>query len=89
MSEWQPIETAPRDASILICGGTMDWDDSWGENIPFTGVTIAEYDNPYKDSPHPWRGGNTGGHDTYYRYNPTHWMPLPSPPTHTGETDDA
>lgn len=68
MSEWQPIETAPKEEyrSILVCTHSrtrngyqcdvvywVDWDERSG-----------------------WWNGE-------YRYDPdffTHWMPLPEPP---------
>ena len=77
--DWQPIETAPKDGTcILIAGGIYDWDSSWGETLPFSGVTIASWNDIRTGK--PWQGENCGGHDEYYRYAPTHWMPLPEPP---------
>lgn len=55
MSEWQPIETAPRDGTIIL-----SFDTSAG--IP---IDLAHWLNG------TWR--DDGG-------EPTHWMPLPSPP---------
>ena len=71
--EWQPIETAPTDETpILVWGGTYETDLS----------------EPYKNDEIRLvsRSGaiwyETGG--CYYASwvsNPTHWMPLPPPPT--------
>lgn len=64
MTDWQPIETSPRDGtSILICGGLMP--------DPF----VAEWDDRQKY----WKSASCidqyyGSHDA------THWMPLPDPP---------
>lgn len=70
MSEWQPIETAPKDTEVLV------WDPSQGcvyiarqtpfYNTPFEGVRCL--------LGHHWETGE-GGYGT-----PTHWMPLPEPP---------
>lgn len=68
MSEWQPIETAPKDGSELLlyhrAWGTLrgKWRD--------TGLEFGEQ----------WTGvymmpGLTA------KDQPTHWMPLPDPPT--------
>lgn len=70
LGTWQPIETAPRDGSvILICGfspdyfvGDVKWDD--GEWMLFS-VEKDEYREPC--------------------FAATHWMPLPKPPSaHAG-----
>ena len=77
MSEWQPIETAPRDETdILVAGGTHGNECVSCEfhGAKFTGVAIAYWDKREK-----WF---SGGECDYY--HPTHWMPLPTPPT-TGE----
>lgn len=65
MSEWQPIDTAPRNrVRVLLCSSDevvvvafhngKEWIVGW-DNSPFE--------------------GEAGGYDA------THWMPLPSPPT--------
>lgn len=77
MSEWKPIETAPRDGTeVLIYFG------------PRVGVKSASWTSPYADDrdgkwaswcvddgkfgPHPVRG--------YSEPYPTCWHPLPAPP---------
>jgi hypothetical protein len=66
MSEWQPIETAPRDGhDILITNrghGMLVriafWDEAFGVGGRWS----------------TWPGRNPA------LYEPTHWMPLPEPP---------
>ena len=78
MSEWQPIETAPKNGSTFI-GWSKYWDEpltvAWSsrlgrfvsrwdgvEVIEAAGDSWADYKNP----------------------NPlSHWMPLPAPPQET------
>jgi hypothetical protein len=72
MMEWQPIETAPLRKPILVAGG-----EPWGEVDHPTGVGVAvvEQTNP---------GYYTLIGTSYYSAgvnDPTHWMPLPDPPT--------
>ena len=76
MSEWQPIETAPRDGRwfLVIC------DDIF---LPVFG----RYEQALKDT-----GTCLGihfvieAHGTQNTASPTHWMPLPAPPTTNEET---
>ena len=65
MTDWQPIETAPRDGTwILLTGGSVGWD--WdGDSKPR--VVAAQFSE------------RNAGHYGEYE-NPTHWMPLPEPP---------
>ena len=72
--EWQPIETAPKKAAVLIAGGTYSMGSSFFQDEPFAGVTIAWG----KDG--EWQGDNAGAHDEFYWHKPTHWRPLPAPP---------
>lgn len=54
---WQPIETAPRDGSEILC-----YEDGM--------VRVC------------WNfGTNTWDFGDSIMDNPTHWMPLPAPPT--------
>ena len=81
MSEWQPIETAPKDGTrILVSFGTMgvwlvSWDtpEWWGSHDDGSGIWCTD-DN--KHGPYALRGYNDDGPRA-----PTHWMPLPAPPT--------
>lgn len=76
-SEWRPIETAPLGKAVLVGGGHYYSDQGWDipPGDPFTGVTIACRHRVTED----WRGDQLA-HDEYLWHQPTHWMPLPSPP---------
>ena len=73
MSEWKPIETAPKDGTFLIGGWTSN-----GQNHPMEWeVDIA------------WREGDSFGVDVSLESGETmrptidqitHWMPFPAPP---------
>lgn len=73
MSDWQPIDTAPKDGTdVLLFNGhprVGSWFDSW------------EY-----DSWHP-EAKETGGWIMYGGrvIHPTHWQPLPEPPLKTSK----
>ena len=85
MSEWQTIDSAPKTQGVLGFWKLPDgrghidrvwWDaefeqDGWDE----------EYDAPaYRGA---WTAGHVAswGYEEYAEAHPTHWMPLPSPPT--------
>jgi hypothetical protein len=73
MSEWQPIDTAPKDGTQVLL---------YDPNL----ADIDENDLDDRRIPTPqlvgwWR--NKGWelvHYSAFRYNPTHWMPLPDGP---------
>jgi hypothetical protein len=80
---WREIESAPKDGTpILISGGTFCHPDSMGGPEPFRGVSIARWDRFWNE----W-SGNPTSHDDCLSHEPTHWMPLPPPPTQE-QTDD-
>ena len=66
--EWQPIETAPKDGTRVLL---IDADDAgtvcWGEWSDWDEVPEC-------------RDIGDIGCNGQYDYQPTHWMPLPSPP---------
>lgn len=72
---WQPIESAPKNrAAILIAGGTYSYSgECFPEDRTFTGVKTATWLDDH------WFGGYGPEYDEFYRHEPTHWMPLPSP----------
>jgi hypothetical protein len=75
MSEWQPIETAPKDGTpVLIaeCSALIDGRPHWYID---TAVNFYELDVREKDV---WR--EREGSDVVCD-SPTHWMPLPAPPS--------
>lgn len=71
MNEWQPIETAPKEGKFLVAGGT--WMGDVSANHP-NEITIVERD---------FELFSECGGDFYSSCikEPTHWMPLPAPPT--------
>ena len=76
-NEWQPIETAPKDGTDII--GYIPSDNMWG------GVMGLKWHEPQTKK---WDGREIiiDGYwcksvSTQSVCNPTHWMPLPTPPT--------
>jgi len=68
---WRPIETAPKDETLIIIGsynGRSQWcSDIWsGKALADEQAKIAN--GVYKTSPH-------------LMWEPTHWMPLPASPS--------
>lgn len=70
---WQPIETAPRDAYILV------WDVDSGVNVSYFGQGVTAESDEWKDG---WRTEFTDQRDSPMILSGpvTHWMPLPEPP---------
>lgn len=86
MSEWKPIETAPRDGTwFMICNAEDDFDSyEIGCYDPYYCWSYVEvgdglYRHVREDEPaYEWRGFNN-------MHRATHWMPLPEPPNSSGE----
>lgn len=81
--EWQPIETAPKDGTRIF---VWQPDGRWRTNSASHGdrgehVQVVYWHNPYNSNSEGfWVGGTSGR-----AYRPTHWMPLPSPPSSTAK----
>ena len=75
-SSWQPIETAPKDGTMILVSSTdqgvccVEW-DCIAEAFPMSPVNCGFY-FPYSEQ------DECGG--AVMVENPTHWMPLPTPP---------
>ena len=66
MSDWQPIETAPRDGGPLLCT------DGENTHVCYPKLFRSDHWEYFRDDKvvpgHTWS------------ICPTHWLPLPSPP---------
>ena len=71
MTEWQPIETAPKDGTEVLLWGRY-WSDSQG-------LFSRPHVGSYVENLERWQVG-VSHHDYRFRVRPTHWMPLPPPP---------
>lgn len=74
MSNWQPIETAPRDGKDFV-GLGRNWGDPDGEYHAHV-VHFTENESTEGD----WYGRGADGIRVRFAYL-THWMPLPPLPT--------
>lgn len=61
MSEWQPIETAPKDGTYVLLWAAQE---SECPMVGYFGVRRWEL-----------------AHNDTEPFTPSHWMPLPEPPT--------
>lgn len=75
---WQPIETAPKDGSIILLAGGV-WGDDDMEVAARVMCARWYKSNLYDDA--FWNACEAEcGHSIFPYKGPTHWMPLPSPP---------
>lgn len=69
-NNWMPVETAPKDKFVLLCG------PSGYTTTPLvftTGIMCSNY--------HAGRWIDHANDDLVdWGFEPTHWMPLPAPP---------
>lgn len=84
MSEWQPIETAPREESVLVTFAAKDIPEG---HMTMPGVMVAYWDAYYAPGGNGYDGQSKGwvdahsGEGCHLHYgHPTHWQPLPEPP---------
>jgi len=83
MSEWQKIETAPKDKILLLgyCNSHGNW-----RTLRGGWITKDEIDEDW-DDPEEHEAGwyeisvEADDEPSCWFTAPTHWMPLPSPPT--------
>lgn len=69
---WQPIETAPKDGTLVLLGG---------RNGVWVGKYRPVYTSGYRPE-NPWSSHLVNHYHMAERYTlPTHWMPLPPAPT--------
>lgn len=76
--EWQPIESAPRDwVPVLVWGiGEEEREDADDEGRDYVHEAMVARHSDIQ----PGRWWLCGNPMTRV-FNPTHWMPLPEPPT--------
>ena len=75
MSDWQPIETAPKDGTSVLLFGPL-------------GVVLGRWCDAQRDTEDFYKRhqllnffSHTGwSYDFVDQHQPTHWMPLPEPP---------
>ena len=69
MDNWQPIETAPKDGTLILAVDARNQDSH----------AVVYYEELYSKSNYVWC--MIGTDDTFHRDRFTHWMPLPAQPT--------
>lgn len=73
MSEWQPIETAPKDGSVIYL-----WDAHYRCRVTGAKWDFHYWMNGVSQGEKSWGAGDRDGP---FCGKPTHWMPIPSPPS--------
>lgn len=81
MSEWQDIYSAPRDGTKI---------DLWGRNLLKFDKSGERIVNVKWGRVRDWMGHERDDwlHGRGEDFEPTHWMPIPPPPTHNPEKEE-
>ncbi len=89
--QWQPIESAPRDGTVILLGRAGDeaddrlpisvpgrWFKGYEDGIDYMGHDDGFMDVEFQEFSCP----RSFGAESYRSegFQPTHWMPLPAPP---------
>lgn len=72
--DWRPIETAPKDGTLVLLGNP-EWELAWPGEYAAT-KPPGEPDFRWDRYGPRWQRMNM----TDTNLNPTHWMPMPAPP---------
>ena len=87
MSDWQPIETAPMDGTAVILYSPDAVKNGFGKGRYIASFQHADPDGKSAPLKLEWRvvlKDNTVSAEQVG--GPTHWMPLPEPPTIGGKS---
>lgn len=80
MSEWQPIETAPKTGETLLLG-FFNQHDKW---LTLRGqwYSYQQIEDDFEYTEEGWYETSVEADDppNCWPTSPTHWMPLPKPP---------
>lgn len=77
--DWRPIETAPTDGTLVII---------WGEDFEHPLLAAHSDGEHHLHGRFYWVTGNPAHWCDLYAMEPSHWMPLPDPPTQTASVRD-
>jgi hypothetical protein len=75
MPQWKPIDTAPENEPILV------WCPEAHRGLDSAEVVVLYRDEQTGELDFWTNGGANAGSDFQIEPSPTHWMPLPAPPT--------
>ena len=77
--EWQPIETAPKDGTpFLAFSADAFYEPREGAlGLKSTPMLVMAW---LPSGAHPYPCDDAGDWHDFHNYDPTHWMPLPTPP---------
>jgi hypothetical protein len=76
VSEWRPIETAPKDETTVLLHCPQSWDTE--------GLRVGWWHDGH------WYDDESASHPLTDLYGePTHWMPAPPPPKTSDKEGDA
>jgi len=78
MTEWQPIETAPKDGSSILFSAA-GWKRAWAGY--YLSLKTAQFAGDVERFGEGWKRDNYCD----VQCNPTHWQPLPAPPERAGK----
>lgn len=68
---WRPIETAPKDGTVVLLLCKYEW----ASDVHRNGICVGFFGPANR-----WDMAITGNYLQSLEIDPTHWMPLPTPP---------